>query len=446
LTIVDVFSGYVICSALKNETSQEIANVLENDFIKPFGPPQSVSSDNARNLSGPELQKLYNFYGIKHFTTTPYSSESHGLVENQNRYVTQLLRLYSEQFKTTWFHVLPLAVITVNNVPRDSLKDQSPAFLMFGREFFERDPNIENLLDIENYTSTLKSNQIFLRLLREYLLVQRAKKNLKKNYRTLSVPKDALIYVKDFSKVPCKKAKAIYLKAPEKVIAEYAQTVYSMDFLGKVHGRAKHNIKKASNRSLRLFEKLPLKVKMILGAPLDPKIWDEIKDTKNLPEYMEEVDRHDDEHMPIRTRQYRPNDTHILEKSADEVKEYKMPDILDLTGETLNRLKYLHEKNALIDPNMSLRDVDLLYNRYMKNPSLIPDSTPDPEPEPLYSSPLGEGVIVDIEKEQQKERRKRQRILDDMLKENILGTRTRSGKHVRLNPEVQTREFDPEKF
>jgi hypothetical protein len=110
-----------------------------------------------------------------------------------------------------------------------------------------------------------------------------------------------------------------------------------------------------------------------------------------LPEYMEEVDRHDDEHMPVRTRQYKPNDTHILEKSADEVKEYEMPDILDLTGETLNRLKYLHEKNALTDPNMSLRDVDVLYNKYRRKPNLIPDSDPDPdpEPEPLYSSPVG---------------------------------------------------------
>jgi hypothetical protein len=152
--------------------------------------------------------------------------------------------------------------------------------------------------------------------------------------------------------------------------------------------------------------------------------------------------------MPVRTRQYKPNDNHILEKSADEVKEYEMPDILDLTGDTLNRLKYLHEKNALQDPNMSLRDVDLLYNRYTRNPSLLPDSAPDPdpEPEPLYSSPLGEGVIIDIEKEQRKEGRKRQRIMDDMLTENILGTRTRSGKHVRLNPEIETREFDPENF
>jgi hypothetical protein len=55
-------------------------------------------------------------------------------------------------------------------------------------------------------------------------------------------------------------------------------------------------------------------------------------------------------------------------------------------------------------------------------------------------------VIIDIEKEQQKEGRKRQRILDNMLTKNILGTRTHSGKQVRLNPDVETREFDPEKF
>jgi hypothetical protein len=183
---------------------------------------------------------------------------------------------------------------------------------------------------------------------------------------------------------------------------------------------------------------------MVFGAPLTPRIWDEIKDTKNLSEYMEEVDRQDDEHLPVRTRQYKPNDTHLLEKSADEVKEYEMPDILDLKGETLTRLKYLHEKNALTDPNMSLRDVDVLFNKYKRKPNLI--TNPDSEPEPLYSSLVGEGAIIDIERSQQNEGRKRQRILNDMLTEIILGTRTRSGKHLCLNPDVETREFDPEKF
>jgi IS30 family transposase len=119
LTMVDVFSGYVTCTALKNETSAQIAEVLEYSLIKPFGPPACISSDNAKNLQGPEVVKLCKFYNIKHYFTMPYTPESHGLVENQNRFLTQAMRIFSDQFKTTWYHVLLLAVITVNSVPRD---------------------------------------------------------------------------------------------------------------------------------------------------------------------------------------------------------------------------------------------------------------------------------------------------------------------------------------
>jgi Integrase core domain len=444
LTMVDVFTGYVVCSALKNETSANIADVIENDLIKPFGPPVSISSDNARNLSVPEVQNLYKFYKIRQHLTTPYSPESHGLVENQNRYVTQLLRVFAEQFRTTWYHCLPLAVITVNNVPRDSLKDHSPAFFMFGREFYEESPNVEKLLDFENYTTTLKNNQIFFRLLREYLLVQRKKKNVRCSDKTISIPKGTLVYIKDFSKVPCKKAKAVYLKAPEKVISEYAQCIYTLDFLGKVHRRAKYNVKKASNRSIRLFGKLPLRIKMVLGGPLTPDIWDSIKDQKNLPEYMEYVDNVDDKHQPIRTRQYLPNDSHILEKSADVVKEYEPPSNVDVTGETFDHLKFLHDNNALVDPNMSLEDIEPLYRKLRRNPEKIQQqvASPDaaPAPDPLYSTQLGEGAIVDIVNDQPK---RRQRILDGILPENILKERTR--KRVAINPEPETRYYLPDK-
>jgi hypothetical protein len=64
----------------------------------------------------------------------------------------------------------------------------------------------------------------------------------------------SLIYAKDFTKVPCKKAKAVYLRTPEKVIAEYATMVYTIDFLGKIHKRAKYNIKLATDRSLKLLK------------------------------------------------------------------------------------------------------------------------------------------------------------------------------------------------
>ena len=50
-----------------------IAEKIENFIIKPFGPPKEISSDNAANLNGPEVQKLLKFYNIKRRLKTPYS-------------------------------------------------------------------------------------------------------------------------------------------------------------------------------------------------------------------------------------------------------------------------------------------------------------------------------------------------------------------------------------
>jgi hypothetical protein len=198
---------------------------------------------------------------------------------------------------------------------------------MFGREFYGGNEEVEKALDFDQYTTFLENNQIFLKLLKEYLLIQRKKRNVRRNFKVIPIPKGSLIYAKDFTKVPCKKAKAVYLRTPEKVISEYATMVYTIDFLGKVHKRAKYNIKLATDWSLKLFGSLPLKIKMVLGGTMNIDIWEEIKNAKNMPEYMTSLENLDDDHLPMKTRSNLPIDSHILERSADEPVVYEEPEL-----------------------------------------------------------------------------------------------------------------------
>jgi hypothetical protein len=66
LNLIDLYTGFSIPIALKSETSGEIARLLDENLIKVFGPPLEISSDNASNLSGPEIKSLFSFYGIVH--------------------------------------------------------------------------------------------------------------------------------------------------------------------------------------------------------------------------------------------------------------------------------------------------------------------------------------------------------------------------------------------
>jgi hypothetical protein len=117
---------------------------------------------------------------------------------------------------------------------------------------------------------------------------------------------------------------------------------------------------------------------------------------------------------------------------------------VDVTGETFDHLKFLHDNNALVDPNMSLEDIEPLYRKLRRNPEKFQQNVADPDaapaPDPLYSTQLGEGAIVDIVNDQPK---RRQRILDGILPENILKERTR--KRVAINPEPETRYYVPDK-
>jgi hypothetical protein len=227
--------------------------------------------------------------------------------------------------------------------------------------------------------------------------------------------------------------------------------VYTIDFLGKVHKRAKYHIKLATDRSLKLFGSLPLKIKMVLGVPMNVDIWEDIKNAKYMPEYMTSLEKLDDDHLLMKTRSNLPIDSHILERSADEPVVYEEPELLEISGVTFDRLQYLHENNLLKDPNMTLNDVDKLYHKEMKKlyqePVVVPIDTPVPDPDPDHEIYYKEMVSDELVRESAENNpRKRQRILDGMLEENILKDRTRSKRrHVIIDSNPDIRTFVPEK-
>ncbi len=200
INFVDLYSGYTIPVAIKTETSAEFAKIIENNIIKQFNCPEEISSDNAQNLQGPEVRKLLNFYNIKQRFTTPYSPESHGLVEVQNRYITELTRIFVDQFQTSWPNVLTISALVINSVPRTQLLHHSPHFIVFGQEPFNQN-NFktvdEKFLDINDFVKNAINNKIYIKLIREFLLFKRNKRNdaIKRTYK--SFPKNSLIYVKD---------------------------------------------------------------------------------------------------------------------------------------------------------------------------------------------------------------------------------------------------------
>ena len=161
-----MYSGYVVPVALRNETSATIAKAIEQNIIKPFGVPAEISSDNAANLNGPEVVKLCKFYEINRRLTTAYSPESHGLVEVCNKLLVQLMRIFSDQFKTGWLYVLTLTAVIMNSLPRPSLQEKSPFYLMFNEDPGTQTSNSAEMLDMNEYVQQSTNNKNFAKLVR----------------------------------------------------------------------------------------------------------------------------------------------------------------------------------------------------------------------------------------------------------------------------------------
>ena len=403
INFVDMYSGYTIPVPLKTENSVEIAKALEEHVIKPFGVPMEISSDNAQNLQGPSIRKLLNFYNIQQRLTVPYSPESHALVEIQNRYLTELTRIFSDQFQCHWYQALTLSSIVLNSVPKHQLKNHSPYFLIFGQEpYCKNDFSLVNAkyLDLGEFVKETLNNKIYIKLVREYLLIHREKQNKLKNRKYKSFPRDSLVLIRDLRPKIHKKSKPIFYKLPEKIISEYHSTVYTNDILGRVRKHSKNNIKMASERTQKLFGKLPKEIQLVLGEEFNLEKFEEIKTTGIVPLYLEDIDISVD--MERITRGTLPKDTHLLERpKADNEKDDDIindeDDILDefLESDTLLKLNNLHSASMLTNENLSLKDVSTLHqnmprdNSFNIDESLIdiqepePEPVQDPDPEPV---------------------------------------------------------------
>ena len=404
LNMVDLYSGYTIPVALKGETTQDVANAVEQYLIKPFGPPTELSCDNAANLRGPPMLKLLKFYNIKFRQTVPYSPESHSLVEIQNRYCTELIRIFSDQFECPWTSSLTMASLVLNSVPRPQLKGHSPYFVMFQFEPFgnnELYPRDEDNLDVDNYLSKSLNDRNFVRLVREFLLLQRQKQNAALNRKYKSFPKGTLVFIKDMRPKVHKKFKPVYFKIPQKVITEYKCTIYTVDILGRVKKHSKNNVKTAPLRSIRLFKSLPTDIKLILGEEFGPDDFDKIKDSGVVPLYLADIEIDADTERTLRGNL--PTDTHLILEETKEGKSSETPPLEiddesilhELNDSTLLRqITELHSAEKLTEANLSIKDINRLHKSHETDLNCDAEDE-DLEEEPFNGAPSPKPTRID---------------------------------------------------
>lgn len=132
LVLVDAYSHFPWVYVLTSITSATIIDRLKEIFST-FGAPNTIVSDNGRQLISSEMECYLAEEGIKHITSPPYHPSSNGLAERFIRTmkvgVNKLLE-EGKDLKTA----LRIILREYRASPHPDFDNQSPAYLFFHRE------------------------------------------------------------------------------------------------------------------------------------------------------------------------------------------------------------------------------------------------------------------------------------------------------------------------
>ena len=119
----------------------------------------------------------------------------------------------------------------------------------------------------------------------------------------------------------------------------------------------------------------------MLGDPLDPEKWENIKDSGQVPEYLKDIEIYTEKDRV--TRQKLPVDTHLIEtqkqnnqsnntESTGDEADLDEDDIFEeiSQGELLTQLRELHNNGLLNRENIELREVPVIHREMINNPEI----------------------------------------------------------------------------
>ncbi len=133
LVITDHFTRYALAIPTRNMTAKTTADTFMNNFVRHYGLPQRIHSDQGPNFVSKLMKEVCAVTNIARSRTTPYHPMGNGKCERFNRTLIDMLGTLEHPKKSDWAaHIGPL--VHAYNATRHDTTGQTPFFLMFGRE------------------------------------------------------------------------------------------------------------------------------------------------------------------------------------------------------------------------------------------------------------------------------------------------------------------------
>lgn len=132
LVLMDLFSKFTMLFPMRNIESKKMCTVVEDAWMRRYGTPEIVISDNATTFVGKEFKAMLERRGICHWLNSRHHSQANP-VERLNRTLNACLRTYMQQDQRVWDSKIAEVEEMINTTVH-SATGLTPYKILYGHE------------------------------------------------------------------------------------------------------------------------------------------------------------------------------------------------------------------------------------------------------------------------------------------------------------------------
>ncbi|CAC5412258.1 unnamed protein product [Mytilus coruscus] len=129
LVVSDYFTKWTEAFPMPNMKAQTDAKIIVEEVVTRVGVPHYIHSDQGRQYESKLFQEMCRHLGITKTRTTPYHSQSDGMVERFNQTLENMFSAYVSDNHRDWDKQLPYVMMAYRSTEHE-ITGMSPNMLM----------------------------------------------------------------------------------------------------------------------------------------------------------------------------------------------------------------------------------------------------------------------------------------------------------------------------
>ena len=164
VTIMDVYSRYLIAVPVKNHRAATVSRCLYESVVAYFGAPRSILSDRGTEFTSVIWETLSQMLGAKIKLTAPYYPQGNAVIERSHRTLNNMLRtMLLEKERREWSSLIPSIMLYMNSMI------QEKTGVSAGEILFGRNPNLPSDISFTPVTSLSNDREGYVKQLKRDL-------------------------------------------------------------------------------------------------------------------------------------------------------------------------------------------------------------------------------------------------------------------------------------